>query len=135
METLPEPFRPFLKNLVVDVEDYPSRKVLKKYWDYTDEEIDAGEMPYGFFEAFPYQKDCESDKEVIDDEFEHPLHRIVIYKWPLEEDFPDPNELRLEIRKTVIHELAHHFGYSERDLEPFEGKADPFGDAATEGRA
>ena len=42
---------------------------------------------------------------------------------------PIPRELRLEIRKTVIHELAHHFGYTERDLDPFESKDDPFGDA------
>ena len=85
-------------------------------------------MPYGCFQPFPFQKDSEADLGVIDDEHEHPLHRIVIYKGPLEEDFPDPKELRREIRKTVIHELAHHFGYTERDLEPFESKEDPFGD-------
>ena len=45
------------------------------------------------------------------------LHRLVIFKRPLEEEFPDPRELRDEIRKTVIHELAHHFGYTDRDLE------------------
>ena len=44
-------------------------------------------------------------------------HRILIFKRPLEEDFPDPRELRKEIRKTVIHELGHHFGLNERDLE------------------
>ena len=45
------------------------------------------------------------------------LHRLVIFKRPLEEEFPDRQELLREIRKTVIHELAHHFGYSDRDLE------------------
>ena len=45
------------------------------------------------------------------------LHRLVIFKRPLEEEFTDPDELREEIRKTVIHELAHHFGYTDRDLE------------------
>jgi len=33
-----------------------------------------------------------------------------------------------KIRKTVIHELAHHFGYTDRDLEPFDDNPDPFGD-------
>ncbi len=50
-------------------------------------------------------------------EFDEPPNRIIIYKRPLEEDFPNRYELREEIRKTVIHELAHHFGYSDRDIE------------------
>ena len=45
------------------------------------------------------------------------LHRLVIFKRPLEEEFPDRRQLLAEIRKTVIHELAHHFGYTDRDLE------------------
>ena len=57
----------------------------------------------------------------------HP-HRILIYKRPLEEDFPDPGQLRVEIRKTVIHELAHHFGWTDADLEKFDDEPDPFRD-------
>ena len=55
-------------------------------------------------------------------------NRIIIFKYPLEEDFPDPRDLRIEIRKTVIHEIAHHFGWSDRDLERFDDNPDPFGD-------
>ncbi|GBD37231.1 hypothetical protein HRbin36_02361 [bacterium HR36] len=57
-------------------------------------------------------------------------HRIVIYKRPLERDFPDPQQLQIEIRKTVIHELAHHFGWTDRDLERFDNTPNPFGDDA-----
>ena len=39
--------------------------------------------------------------------------KISIYRIPLEESFPDPDELREEIRITVLHELAHHFGLDE----------------------
>ena len=39
--------------------------------------------------------------------------RIAIYRRPLEESFPDPAELREEIRITVLHELAHYFGIDE----------------------
>jgi predicted Zn-dependent protease with MMP-like domain len=38
---------------------------------------------------------------------------ISIYRIPLEESFPDPEELRDEIRITVLHELAHYFGLDE----------------------
>jgi predicted Zn-dependent protease with MMP-like domain len=38
---------------------------------------------------------------------------ISIYRIPLEESFPDPDELREEIRITVLHELGHYFGLDE----------------------
>ena len=55
-------------------------------------------------------------------------HRVLIFKNPLEDEFPDPKALEIEIRKTVVHELAHHFGWTDRDLERFDNTADPFGD-------
>jgi predicted Zn-dependent protease with MMP-like domain len=39
--------------------------------------------------------------------------KISIYRIPLEESFPDPADLREEIRTTVLHELAHYFGLDE----------------------
>ena len=45
-----------------------------------------------------------------------PPDTISIYRRPLEESFPDPEELREEIRITVLHELAHYFGLDEDRL-------------------
>jgi predicted Zn-dependent protease with MMP-like domain len=45
-----------------------------------------------------------------------PPDTISIYRIPLEESFPDPDELREEIRITVLHELAHYFGLDEDRL-------------------
>jgi predicted Zn-dependent protease with MMP-like domain len=42
--------------------------------------------------------------------------KISIYRIPLEDSFPDPAELREEIRITVLHELAHYFGLEEDRL-------------------
>jgi predicted Zn-dependent protease with MMP-like domain len=45
--------------------------------------------------------------------------RIVLYRRPLVEAFPDPVELRRQIRITVLHEIGHFFGLDEdriRDL-------------------
>lgn len=42
--------------------------------------------------------------------------KISIYRIPLEESFRDPNELREEIRVTVLHELAHYFGLDEERI-------------------
>jgi predicted Zn-dependent protease with MMP-like domain len=43
----------------------------------------------------------------------HLPDRISIYQLPLEDEFPDPEELVDEIRITVLHELAHYFGIDE----------------------
>jgi predicted Zn-dependent protease with MMP-like domain len=45
-----------------------------------------------------------------------PPDTISIYRLPLEESFSDPDELREEIRITVLHELAHYFGLDEDRL-------------------
>ncbi len=43
--------------------------------------------------------------------------KIAIYRVPLEEEFgDDPEVLEDEIRITVLHEIAHHFGIDEDRL-------------------
>ena len=43
--------------------------------------------------------------------------KIAIYRVPLEEEFGDqPDVLEEEIRITVLHEIAHHFGIDEDRL-------------------
>jgi predicted Zn-dependent protease with MMP-like domain len=43
--------------------------------------------------------------------------KIAIYRVPLEEEFgDDPVVLEDEIRITVLHEIAHHFGIDEDRL-------------------
>jgi predicted Zn-dependent protease with MMP-like domain len=43
--------------------------------------------------------------------------KITIFRKPLTETFPDPQELEEEIRITVLHELAHYFGIDEDRLD------------------
>ena len=43
--------------------------------------------------------------------------RILVYRLPLTEDFPEPAALRREVRITVLHEIAHHFGLDEDRLD------------------
>ena len=46
-----------------------------------------------------------------------PPATITIYRVPLEDAFHDPEELRRQIRITVLHELAHYFGIDEERIE------------------
>ena len=102
--SLPETAKAYLHNIVVDVEDEPDEETLREA-GFTEEEIAAGDSLFGLFQTMPgFGRDI------------HGPRRIRIYKWPLEEAFRDRAELIDEIRKTVLHELHHHFGYSERDI-------------------
>jgi predicted Zn-dependent protease with MMP-like domain len=63
---------------------------------------------YGLFEGVPLTEGGPDAGDLP--------NRIAIYRLPLEADFPDENELREEIRVTVLHELGHYFGLDEDRL-------------------
>jgi predicted Zn-dependent protease with MMP-like domain len=42
--------------------------------------------------------------------------RIILYQDNLETSYPDREELKREIRKTLLHELGHYFGFNEKEL-------------------
>lgn len=46
-----------------------------------------------------------------------PPATVTVYRRPLEDAFPDPEELHREIRITVLHELGHYFGMDEAHIE------------------
>jgi predicted Zn-dependent protease with MMP-like domain len=120
LESMPAEHRAYMDNVVVDVADWPDEELLKRA-GLSDEEIAAGETLLGLFDPLllptPWADAVDTGAM---------LHRLWIFQGPHEEAFPDPKQLRIEIKKTLIHELAHHFGYSDRDLEPFDAKEDPF---------
>ena len=117
IETLPDEIKQHMENVVIDVEKEPSIEFLREA-GFTDEEIEEGDTLYGYF--MPLEGVAASEM------LENP-NRILIFRNPLEEDFADPRDLLIEIRKTVLHEIAHHFGLSDRDLEQFDDNPDPFG--------
>jgi predicted Zn-dependent protease with MMP-like domain len=105
IEALPPRVKEHLVNLVVDVEDEPDEETLSGL-GFTEEEIAEGDTLFGLFAPMPGFPGAIGDP-----------HRITIYQGPLEDCFSNRNELIDEIQKTVLHELHHHFGYSERDIE------------------
>jgi predicted Zn-dependent protease with MMP-like domain len=64
---------------------------------------------FGLYEGIPLTERGSGDFGQLPD-------RIAIYRRPLEEEFDDPAELREEIRITVLHELAHYFGFDEHRI-------------------
>jgi predicted Zn-dependent protease with MMP-like domain len=121
IDTLPVEFKPYIKNLIVDVAEEPSDELLRDIAGFTDEEIAEGHSLFGLFE--PMHLPTYEGIDIAD----RP-NRLWIFKNPHEQEFRNPKRLRTEIRKTVIHELAHHFGWTDEDLERFDAKPDPFGE-------
>ena len=121
MNSLPVFFYEHLDNVIVEVQEFPSKKMLIKA-NFSAAEIKEGNTLFGFFEPMELSHPWAGDAVDI-----HSLtHKLTIFKNPHEESFHDPVQLKIEIRKTVIHELAHHFGLSDKDLENFDNNPNPF---------
>jgi predicted Zn-dependent protease with MMP-like domain len=120
LRELPAEIKLNMKNVVVDVEEEPEPKMLRRS-GYTEEEIAAGVDLLGLMAPLLSENIVDLDDEAeLHDDFQHDSldqpNRLIIYKGPHERLYPDPTERVKEIRNTVIHELAHHFGYTEGDL-------------------
>ncbi len=100
---VPEEFQAHLVNVPVFIEEEPDPALLRSM------DLPEDEGLYGIYLGTPLP-DRPFDPTGLPD-------RIILYRRCLEEDFPDPEELRTEILITVVHEIAHHFGIGEERLE------------------
>jgi predicted Zn-dependent protease with MMP-like domain len=102
VRSLPISIRSRLDNVAIVVEEEPNEDQLR------DQEEPDDEL-FGFYEGTPLSERSGSYTMVVPD-------RIVIFRGPLERAFSDPNEIREEVRITVLHELAHHLGFDEDEI-------------------
>jgi predicted Zn-dependent protease with MMP-like domain len=112
LASLPKQFLPWLENTTVEVQRYPDR-----HWQRRLGVPPKHRGVMGLFDG------C----AVTDQEYGvRPPNRIYLFQRAIESASRSAEEVRYEIRRTVLHELAHHFGYSEEDLEDFESRQSPF---------
>lgn len=104
LDRLPRQFREQLHNVEFVVEERPSIELLRA------EGLDPRrDTLYGIYQGVPLPDRSPLDPPLLPD-------KITIFAEPLQEDFPDPEELREEIRLTVLHEIAHYFGMDEDQI-------------------
>jgi predicted Zn-dependent protease with MMP-like domain len=96
---IPSPFREELARMAIVIADEPSPELLR------DEGLGPDETLYGIYQ--PPVDALYSWGDAFEPE------RIVIFRLPLEEDFPDPDDLADEVRITILHELAHALGIDD----------------------
>ena len=94
LASLPDDLRGFMSNVAIVVEDEPP----------------PGMPLLGLYEGIPLTRRGAAYGGVLPD-------KITIYRRPLERHYgADPERLRREIRRVVLHEVAHHFGISDERL-------------------
>ena len=98
---IPQPFRAALDEIALVIADEPSGDQLRENGLGPDETL------YGLYEGVPLNE--------WGGDFIPVPTRIIIFRLPLEEDFPDPADLADEVRITILHELAHHLGIEDED--------------------
>ena len=100
---IPEPYRRHLAEVAIVIEDWPSDEQLR------ENGLGPDDVLYGLYEGVP-RTEWAADDAVV-------ANKISLFRIPLEEDFPDPDELAQEVRLTVVHELAHHLGIDDDRLD------------------
>jgi predicted Zn-dependent protease with MMP-like domain len=94
LASLPDDLREAMSNVALVIEDEPP----------------PGMPLLGLYEGVPLTRRTSGYAAV-------PPDVISIYRGPLERLYGnDPRELREQVRRVVLHEIAHHFGISDERL-------------------
>lgn len=104
LETLPGEYRKYFTNITITVEDYPSAED-------TGRLNTKKELLLGLFSGVPHPRKGGFF------EIPYPLpDRIILFQKNIESICSSEKELIEQIQKTLIHEIGHYFGLSEREL-------------------
>ena len=94
LDSLPDDMRGLMSNVAVVTEDEPP----------------AGQPLLGLYQGVPLTRRTTNYSGALPD-------KITIFRGPLERIYGgDPAVLRREVKRVVLHEVAHHFGISDERL-------------------
>ncbi len=102
LDSLPREFRSRIRNVAVLVEDLPPHQPPVRPSKPT-------QLLLGIFHGIPQTKKSVFDLSTGPD-------HIVLYQKNIEAVCSSEEEVREQIRRTVIHELGHYFGMTEEQL-------------------
>jgi predicted Zn-dependent protease with MMP-like domain len=100
---IPPDLRTALDNIEVVVEDWPTEEQL------ADVSLGPDDVLFGLYQGTPLPARSPLLPYTLPD-------IITIFQGPVEEECDTEDEMREEIRRTVVHEIAHYFGFDEERL-------------------
>lgn len=101
IESLPEDFKQKLNNVALVVEDYPSLRDARRHA--------RGGLLLGLYQGQPLTRRDSRYGMTFPD-------KITIFQGNVEAICSGDEEIRRQVRLTVLHEIAHHFGIDDRRL-------------------
>lgn len=111
IEALPSWVREHMQNVVVITADWPSRQQLRGAG------VAQNSLLLGLYEGVPLSRRGSGYHLA-------PPDRITLFRRSLEMVARDEAHLVDLIQRTIIHEIAHHFGFDEEELDRIEGPDD-----------
>jgi predicted Zn-dependent protease with MMP-like domain len=105
LDTLPARFRALVENVAVVLEDFPAGQQDPEVLLQSDRNA---HLVLGQFTGIPRTQKSVWDMAGPD--------RIILYQKNIEAVCHNEDEIREEVRLTVLHELGHYFGMDEEQL-------------------
>jgi len=107
IDSLPKKIRKKMENVAVVIEDNPTPSQRRK--------LRNRGLVFGLYEGVPQPKRSSGYSGI-------PPDKITIFKDSIEKRFKSDHEIREKVKKTVWHEVAHHFGFNEKEVRELEQK-------------
>jgi len=104
LRELPEPFAAHLEEMSVEIKDRPTDKQLKA------QGLEDDELLLGLYVGHPMTERSVEYSGMLPD-------AIYIFQEDIELVSRSERELVEQVRTTVLHEIGHHFGMDENDLD------------------
>lgn len=102
LDTLPQKFKEILNNVDIVVSDEPTPLQKQKM------HLRPSVLLYGLYEGIP-QTERGNYTGVLPD-------KITIFRLAIEKSATSEDDIKEQVRRTVLHEIGHHFGMSDREL-------------------
>lgn len=104
LATLPQPYDRMAQDVSVVVEEEPPPEVLE------DLELDSADDLLGLYQGLSL-----ADESFFQTAGQQPP-RIAIYRGPILRLCETAEDVRREVRDTVVHELGHHVGLGDDEM-------------------
>lgn len=107
LEDIPEEFRARMENVEVMVEDFADPETLASMG------IDSPWHLLGLYVGVPLSERSFFSPGYLPE-------RIYLYRRPILRAAGNPENVKETVRRVVIHEVGHHFGFDDNELEAME---------------
>ena len=105
ISTLPEPFREPATHIRLRIEEFPDEDMLDEL------QIDDAFELTGLYDGIPLTEKSTADQVIKPDV-------IWLFRRPILDEWAERGDVSIQglVFHVVIHELAHHFGWSDEDI-------------------